>query len=274
MDVKYKFLNEINKLSPQEKEISNYILENLNSYKELSLKNISNKIKCEQSAITKTLKKLGFSGLKELKISLDKQFYLDQEKQNDNDYSFLLQSFLEKIITSIKKTNDDLNFENFLKLSKTLLVSNKKIKIFATGKTKIIAQLLFFQLIEMGFIVEIFSSLYDINAFEVEDNIVILISLSGNNSKINRYLNTIYNKKSYKIIAICGSYNFFLDKEVDILIKSNETNFFVDNNKANPFVEKYNLLYLIDLLLLILSINIDEDKKHFKSKIKSNNFIN
>ncbi|AGY41566.1 hypothetical protein mflW37_4990 [Mesoplasma florum W37] len=258
-------------LSPQEGKVCDFIFDNLADYRDFSVKVIAKKANVKESVVTKTLIKLQIGGLKQLRESLDKTY--NYFKNESNEYSnLLIEEFENKIITSFSQVKNFID-NNAIELIAKEIVKSQKIILFCTGKTKTLIDFMFFQLLEMGFNVDIFSSPYDSKAYDVADSVVLAISISGRNSKINRYLNLIKNRNPRMILAITSSPIFNSDVEVDYHLHGNENNFFLNDNRANPFMEKYKIQYIVDLLILSIINNADLEKIKFQEKIQTKNLI-
>ncbi|MDP4040261.1 MurR/RpiR family transcriptional regulator [Mycoplasma mycoides] len=262
--------NKIN-LSPQELKVCDYILTNISDYHNFSVKSICKKLNVQPSVITKTLVKLEIGGLKQLISYLENNsnFFKDETKVS---FDNIIDEFENRLEDSLKqlKTNLDINY---LKEVVCKILSSKKIILFCTGKTKILANFLFFQLLELNLSVELFSNLFDSRAYNVEQACIIVISTSGNNSKINRYLNFISKRKPNTIIGITSSPILKTDIKVDYHIHGSENNFFINDNRSNPMIEKYKIQYILDLIFLLIINQIDLNNLKFQEKVKTTNLI-
>ncbi|WFQ90565.1 MurR/RpiR family transcriptional regulator [Mycoplasma feriruminatoris] len=262
--------NKIN-LSPQELKVCDYILTNISDYQNFSVKSICKKLNVQPSVITKTLVKLDIGGLKQLISYLENNanFFKTETKVS---FDNIIDEFENRLEDSLKqlKTNLDINY---LKEVVCQILSSKKIILFCTGKTKILANFLFFQLLELNLSVELFSNLFDSRAYDVDNACVIVISTSGNNSKINRYLNFVSKKNLNTIIAITSSPTLKTNVKVNYHIHGSEENFFINDNRSNPMIEKYKIQYILDLIFLLIINQIDLNNLKFQERVKTTNLI-
>ncbi|ARU91005.1 hypothetical protein SCLARK_00245 [Spiroplasma clarkii] len=210
---------------------------------------------------------MDFSGFKDLKDHLLNQYYYKKEKN-------LKEDFYDNLFSDLKLTHNIIDQDLIAKIASQLCENNNKIIIFATGKTKIIASYFYFTLLEYGFNVEMVSSLYAEKGFETNNAIIFALSISGNNSKIDRYLNIINQFKKYKmIVGVTSTPNFISKNNVNFHIYGNIRKYFSSDQRANPFVEKYVLMYLIDNILLNIFEKLKYDNKVVFGNSKSKNFI-
>lgn len=268
---KYMNVNELmkkSKLSPMEHEIVTYIMDNLENLELMSIKKIANNLSVNESLVTKSSKKLGFDGFKDMKQALKKFYLYKQSNDIRND-------FFNTLIADLKNTKNILDFNIVDEvITKIVQNKNKRILIFATGKTFILAKYFYFTLLEYGINVEIESSLYNEKVFDVKDAFVFVLSVSGNNNKIHRYLNLLKsNNNQEKIIAITSTQEFSSKNLVDYHIYGNVHKYFSEDYRANPIVEKYILMFILDNILLNFLEKLQEKNVEIFKNIKSKNFM-
>ncbi|WP_434341826.1 MurR/RpiR family transcriptional regulator [Mycoplasma putrefaciens] len=271
MNVIEKIKQNKTRLSPQEMKVCDFILDNISDYKDFSVKSLAKRLDVNPSVITKTLIKLEIGGFKQLIYSLESNTtYFKNLVSKPNNY--LIDDFQKRLILSFKHLQNNLDL-NKIKQAVNKLLKSKRIIIFATGKTKILANFLFFSLIELNLNVQLYSDLYDSNAYQADNATVIVLSLSGNNSKINRYLNLIHNQKINTLIAISSTQTFKTNINFDFHFYGNNNDFFINDNKTNPMIEKYKVQYILDLFILTIINQIDADNIKFQEKVRTANSV-
>lgn len=258
-------------LSPQEVKVCDYILNNIANYKSFSIKFLANKLKVQPSVISHTLYKLEIGGLKQLIKILENNFNF-YKSENQVFSNNLVAEFKKQVNKTFNSLNNDIDI-NLVKKVVDEMLSSKKIILFCTGKTKILVSLMFFWLLELNLRVELYSNLFDHNAYDVNDACVVVVSASGNNSKINRYLNLINNKNYRSLIAITSSTEFKCDIKPTYHLHGSQNHFFLNDNKTTPIIEKYKIQYIMDLLFLTILNEVDLENIKFQEKTKTTNVI-
>lgn len=257
-------------LSPQENIVMDFILDNLNKTNSLTLKYIARNTEASPSTISKTLKKVGIGGFKKLKILLNDYSIIDDKQKEKN--GGINSEFKNKLLFTIEKllTNGQ---HDKIKQIKSFIDKNTKIIIFATGRTKILAEIFFFDLIESGYEVYISSNLYDAKIYSVSNSIVFLLSISGDNSKVLRFYKMIKSREPLKTILITAFENNNFVKDVDFHIYSEENKQMFIDNRANPIIEKYIIQIILDLLFISMIRNNWDESSNFKKEISTKNII-
>ncbi|AHI52795.1 hypothetical protein [Spiroplasma culicicola] len=189
------------------KKIAKNLLESYNTDKYLSLKELSLKSYCSESAITKFCKKIELSGYKELIICLqiEKEKYLRNNVENisfGQNYIFDYLDFIKSEITLNRQW-----IENF----KISLQEKKKLYIFSCYQLMDIANF-FREYSEFKGTRTIFSAIRHFEGRSIqnaisENNSIILIFLSGqdNNWLIDEIYSVIKKNRNSKDIYIISS---------------------------------------------------------------------
>lgn len=259
------------KLSLQEKKVIDYVLSNINNLDGLLIKKIVNELNVQQSVITKSLQKVEIGGLKNLREHVDNSFYVDINKYIDQ--TSISKEYLEKVSENIIKSNDSINHEQVIEVSKLIYEQKPTIILFATGKTLSIVKMLYFTLIEYGYNVHLCSTVYDDKVYEYINSIVFVFSISGNNSKVLRFLKNLKNRNNSKIIAITSTKNIKFEEYVDIHLFGYVNSYFSKNARSVPMIEKYPILVIIDLIILHISQNSDIENTEHQKLISTKNII-
>lgn len=248
MNIKETIKQNIDYLSPQETKVAKFLIDNINSVNKLGLKNISKKLNIQEGVISKTLFKLGFGGFKNFKTLIEESYYFEKKNIMGEE---IMKEFRNRLHEDIDKSLNLIDVKKIESIAELIIKEKPKIILFATGKTKIMVETFYFALIELGYHVEIASSLYVTKIFDVDYNLVFVFSLSGKNHRIHRYLNLIKNKKPLRVVGISTNEEF-IGKELltDHLHGKVNSFFYADNSRALPFLEKYSLFLILDFFLL------------------------
>lgn len=155
------------------------------------------------------------------------------------------------MIKDIIHTLNDLNYELISSICDEI-VKGKEILIFATGNTRILAQFFYFILETMGYQVKLISSLYYLNVYDVNQKIIIVISISGINTKCERFLNIIKNKTPLMKIAISASEQCTFKDNVDFHFHGYVNNFVYLYSKSVHLNDKYLVQLILDNFIIEL----------------------
>lgn len=199
-------------LSPTESSIAEYIANNQKNLDSLSITKLADKTNSSKASIVRLSQKLGFKGFSELKS------FIQWEDQNTpSKFTQMTQS---SIIHSLEKTIDYLKDTNWEKIY-DLIEHAEKIYVIYTGvsqKNQTIEMERLFLFIGKP----VFSIPADKDSFEFKhffnrlkaEDLVFIISLSGNNSKLTDVLNLLSLKRT-KIISLTSHTDNLLSQRVD-----------------------------------------------------------
>ena len=133
----------------KEKEIAEYILENMRDILNLTSAEMALKIGVGQSSIIKFIKKLGFNKYGEFKIQISKEIEserLNKNKERIHDQIYLDDTLeevstktLNETIRALEKTVGNIKFEYFQEVIEEIKKS-KKILIIGSGMSSIVAK--------------------------------------------------------------------------------------------------------------------------------------
>ena len=202
----YKYLNE------NDKYIWSYILNNKKECENMSIQDLASRCNVSHTTILRFAQKIGLNGYSELK------FYLKFE--NKNKCIFNKHEVINASV-NIKKTIDTL-IKSDLSDVFNLLDSCSKIYAYGSGKVQLNAakelQRSFLTVGKLINVIEGNEELDIIINYMTENDIIFLISLSGENDLINNFAK-ILNSKGIKIISVTQNGNNKLSKLSDISIQ-------------------------------------------------------
>ena len=220
----------INKLEKKEnftnneKEIADYILRHLEEIHLLSAENLAKKAFVSKATVVRFCRKLGVERYREFQRSLDKevmkiQGMLSEEPVNSEttyeEIISIIPSLYERVIGATKLNLDTPVMEKIIKKLK----NTKKIEMYGTGISYILAKLASFKFMTLGIESAAYDGLnehYIISAEKGEKDMALIISLSGNNpymiriaeylKKRNVFVVGIGNGSSEEIKKACSEY--------------------------------------------------------------------
>lgn len=122
----------LDKLTPTEKSVVNYINLNSNKLANMSIVDVAEESFTSPATVSRTIKKCGFEGFSELryKVSAKEENNIDSRKVNE---------ILGKSLIEVTKTIENISITNVLEIVK-LIKDSKRIYILARGLTELVAE--------------------------------------------------------------------------------------------------------------------------------------
>ena len=148
------------KLTKKEKQLSEYVLENKDAIKNMSMQDLSDKTGISQATITRFSKKLGYSGFPDFKIALSatlaKTKAIKSERQVihdkisiDDSYADIRDKIAYENIGAIKDTVNILKGE-VLEEAVDVLDNSRRIFLLGTGFSGLVAKDFLYKLLKIG----------------------------------------------------------------------------------------------------------------------------
>lgn len=218
----YEIINsEYKNLSISEQQVIDFVLKYKDS-ENLKLKYIMENLHVSTSTIIRACKKLGFSSFNMMKFSL---IAAKDEEMNMTKEDFKV--IKETITNDFTKTFNLLS-EELVNQFVNLILNSKRIFCVGLGNSSMVVNEFNRQLKLLGLWSNNFNERYEIERIAdiaLEDDLIIVISLSGEDSKINELVLNLKSKR-IKIASITNLGNNSLSKLSDVPI-------FVYNSKFN-----------------------------------------
>ena len=260
-----------NEMTVKEKEIANYILNNMEEILTLTSAEMGNNIGVSQSSVIKFIKKIGFNKFGEFKIQLTKE--LENIKQNKDkihseiylddsleDISFKVFNDTIKAMEDTLKIIDHKYFEKIIDIIKT----SKKILLVGSGMSSIVAKDLEIKLIKIRIDALHYESshmqLMKLATMDKED-LIIAISHRGETEDVIDVIKKA-NKKGIKVLSITSIEKNTVANLSDFNLKviSEETNF-----RSSAISSRMAQLILNDIIFLRLTqIDYEKRKEYIK----------
>lgn len=210
-----------------ENEIADYILKHLDEVHLLSAESLAKKAFVSKATIVRFCRKLGVKGYRDFQRSLDKEVeemmkikgLLSEEPVNSetkyDEIISIIPSLYERVVGATKLNLDTPVMEKIIEKLKNA----KKIEIYGTGISYILAKLASFKFMTLGIESAAYDGLnehYVISTEKGEKDMALIISLSGNNpymiriaeylKKRNVFVVGIGNRSSEEIKKACSEY--------------------------------------------------------------------
>ncbi|WP_409371600.1 SIS domain-containing protein [Mixta theicola] len=193
-----KLIENLERFTPGERKIADFIIASPDLLKELSSQQMAETLGVSQSAIVKFAQKLGLRGFTKFKMALVEEWgqQISDHKQNSshlhNDISsqdslsVVAEKLLSEKLNAVRKTTDSLDMVQ-LKTVTNLIQSAARIHIAAIGSSALVGKDLAWKLIKIGF--NIFSE-YDshvqltIAQTLTKQDVLLAISFSGQRKEV------------------------------------------------------------------------------------------
>lgn len=229
MNIVLKLKSRMNDLSKSEKEIANFIINNVELAKNLTSSELADKVNVGQSTIIKFVKKFGFKGFTEFKTALieystrnlsntDKMIHNNISIESSIEDIYL--NLIQETINSIKETHNSIDKE-LLKETIEVLRKSDKVMAVGLGTSSIVAKDLYYKLLKVGkntFYNEDMHISYQIGAMLEANDVCVIISHSGNTEEILKLVKMV-KENSTKVIIITSNPNSKIAKLSDIVLQ-------------------------------------------------------
>lgn len=229
-----------NKLTNSEQKVFTYIYANQQKVIKMKINDLAKETFTSKTVIINLSQKLGFEGFSDLK------YYLKSNNSADDDIK-VLEDLQYGLKQNIEKTFVVIEADLYKKISREVIEA-KTVYVFARGTSKAAGYYLNHLLLTLG-VKCIFVKDYNLltlvgNTLE-SDELVILISLSGNTEKILEVAN-IAKVKGSRTIAITSFSNNELSKISDYTLHcvSNDT-----ETKFNDSISRIGMFIVIEMLV-------------------------
>ncbi|MGG7078689.1 MurR/RpiR family transcriptional regulator [Clostridium sardiniense] len=242
----FDFVNDkIGTLNKTEKKIFDYVVENIDAVKGMSIRKLSNECYVSTTTLFRFVKKLGFVGYNEF-ISTLRIGYVSDGKVvipqvvKRQDYN---EEYLKNIIEAIRviKKDDAEKFVNILR-------NKPKIYIFGTGLTFQVVGYIHYLLLSMDYDATIINRDYEkqhIIRSVSPDDLVLIFSFSGENDEIIDILEQI-KVKNNNIVSITRADN-------NLICSLSNINFYIFSdsitNNGNDLSSRISMIAIMETLL-------------------------
>lgn len=261
-----KIKSEYETMTISEKRISDFILNNLEEAKSLSISEFAEITNTSISSVSRYCKNLGFKNFQDMKISLN----ISDIKNNDsffssitfdNTYNDILKYTFYNGIKSLHDTQNFINPEN-LEKAITILSNSKNCVLFGVGGSSIVTMNAYHRFIRTS-INCIFNADYHMQlmyAGKMKSNdCALIVSHSGKNKDILRIID-ILKTKNIKIISITSNASSPIAKLSDVVFVSisEETKYIPE-----AFSSMVSQFMIIDCLFTAYAVKNDNEPYFF-----------
>lgn len=246
--------NQRDNLTTLEAKVLDFIIANPERVLNLSINQFANLIYCSSATISRTCKKLGYSGFTELKYDLNhlnEKIYQNSENINLDANLMNYLNNLKKELTLNLEIIRDTDFDKIVEL----LNQSDHVELFGIGRSISICHEAARKLTFAGRISTArtdWDELRLLTYYLEPKDLAIFISISGETIQLLEYANEL-NNKNVKTLAIIGKENSSLEKIVDntICLKIKNTKYYNIDLSSN-----YIFSIFLDILVMkFLSTN-------------------
>jgi len=147
----------LDELSPNERKIARFILDNPGLIRDYSSQNLASSVGVSQSSIVKFSQKLGYQGFPDLKLAIHEAVLLGAEdagepgrKKGSRDGAHPFREQLYQVKSETLRSTLELNEEGRLKAAVDILEASERIQVIALGSGSLVARNFATMMIQIG----------------------------------------------------------------------------------------------------------------------------
>ena len=228
-----KLIENLERFTPGERKIANFIINSPEQLKELSSQQMAEVLGVSQSAIVKFAQKLGLRGFTKFKMALveewgqqvsenkQKSSHLHNNISSEDPLPDVAEKLLSEKLNALRKTTDNLDIVQ-LKTVLELIQNAERIHIAAIGGSALVAKDLAWKLMKIGFhIVSEYDSHVQLTIAQTlsAQDVLIAISFSGQRKEV-LLAAEIAKKKGATVVAITSLQESALRKLADYTLET------------------------------------------------------
>ena len=239
----------IDTLTPTEKKIADFLVENQGAVRTMTSYDLSKKLEIGQSNIIRFSQKLGYKGFRELQLDINVNTEEEYKEINEDDSTEITNNKIVQQYINIAKATNSLNTADTVNACIKKIISSKRIIVYGVGNSNLFAEYLSNHLLKMQ--LNSFSSsnahivFTTASGFSTND-LIILISETGETREIVK-LAKIAKIRETPIIAITRLAKNKLLKLADLALYTCND---LSNSRLNATTIRCSQLCVIDMLTL------------------------
>ncbi|MEW4411450.1 MurR/RpiR family transcriptional regulator [Clostridium sp. AN503] len=187
-----------NQFTKTDWKIVQYIKKNTTSFIELSAQELAREIGTSDASIIRFAQKVGYSGLNELKYTMQKELDKNSSSVNHSDYSSLL-SDLKLLLDSLFNLTNPADIDH----AREMMLKARRIFIVGLDFNKNVAEIIAHKFMTLGLTVQSLTNYDTLRLYQSlsgETDLFITISLSGNHKQLSSILADFKKNKSSVIL--------------------------------------------------------------------------
>lgn len=237
------FLENYEDLTTSEKKVLTHMVDHKKEIPYMTINQLAQDIYVSKTVIVNLSQKLGYSGFKELKYAINQEELQEKIRQEGSSQT----SVKDTMANSIDKTMSLVLDKQLAECSDKLLKANN-IFIMARGTSKSVGYYLEYMLFSMGiycFFIKDYNLTESFINLVTENDVVILISLSGSTKKILEAAGNVRLKKA-KVISITSFQSNTLPSYADLSLYSHTER---TDTSTNDSISRIGFFILVDLII-------------------------
>ncbi len=187
-----------NQFTKTDWKIVQYIKKNTTSFIELSAQELAREIGTSDASIIRFAQKVGYSGLNELKYTMQKELDKNASSVNHSDYSSLLND-LKLLLDSLFNITNPVDMDH----AREMMLKARRIFIVGLDFNKNVAEIIAHKFMTLGLTVQSLTNYDTLRLYQSlsgESDLFITISLSGNHKQLSSILSDFKKNKSSVIL--------------------------------------------------------------------------
>ena len=187
-----------NQFTKTDWKIVQYIKKNTTSFIELSAQELAREIGTSDASIIRFAQKVGYSGLNELKYTMQKELDKNSSSVNHSDYSSLLND-LKLLLDSLFNLTNPADIDH----AREMMLKARLIFIVGLDFNKNVAEIIAHKFMTLGLTVQSLTNYDTLRLYQSlsgETDLFITISLSGNHKQLSSILADFKKNKSSVIL--------------------------------------------------------------------------
>lgn len=259
------------RFSPSQSKIADYVVSNPNEVILLPINELAGKLKISVSTVFAFVKRLGFSGYQEFKISLASEIInatnLSVKPEEDSSYKEMHERIINMAKNELNQTVECFQETHFQEAIQILMHASS-IYLFGIGSSGVIASEAFHQFSRLGLCCHLITDFHFqlITATLIpKDSVAFVISQSGVNRDIHEIL-MILRQQSIKIIGLSNYSQTPFAKAVDVLVYSYDGE---PINSLEGFSSRIPMISIIESMYQALYLQLKDKSISAASKTKT-----
>jgi DNA-binding MurR/RpiR family transcriptional regulator len=263
-------------LSPQERKVADFLVSEEKGITDIDLGEISKRSGTSNASVVRFCKRLGYNGLKELKIDLcDTESFDNSMVSWDDDYDTIFSKVFSQSIKTMETSFHTTSSKMLLQASE-LIASASTIDIIAVGGSSLVAGYCKTELLRLGKHINSLTDVYSIEKLSASlitppADLLIAVSCSGETACVVKAASAAL-KRGSRLVAVTTSPGSTLAKLTDTVVYSNICPVFCDD--VHSYTRIVQITQITTMYLMAVSIMGKNDASFKANYIDETNYRN
>ncbi|WP_026893130.1 MurR/RpiR family transcriptional regulator [Lacrimispora aerotolerans] len=231
-----------NQFTKTDWKIVQYIKKSTERFIELSAQELAKEIGTSDASIIRFAQKVGYSGLNELKYTMQKEIDKSSSSINHSDYSVLLND-IKMLLDSVFNLTNPADIDH----ARELMLKSKRIFIVGLNFNQNVAEIIAHKFMTIGLTVQALTNYDTLKLYQTlsqEGDLFITISLSGNHRQLSSIL-ADFKKNGSSILLVSNYEKSLCSPFANILLLIPKTDLL---RSSNTISREMLILVLFDML--------------------------